>query len=113
MSSSRVQITLTGLPSFRASTAASAAPRAGARGARTCTRTRTRPADGDLPDEPGLESLFDARVDALVARAEKLPGKPAPDTFLRGAAGQAFDEIDRVQRGKVCRDLHGSFLFST
>jgi len=34
----------------------------------------------------GLESLFEARVDAGVAAAEHLAGKPAPDTFLRGAA---------------------------
>ena len=33
----------------------------------------------------GLGPLLDARVDGNVARAEKLPGKPAPDTFLRGA----------------------------
>lgn len=33
-----------------------------------------------------LESLFDARVDGIVARERGLPGKPAPDTFLAGAA---------------------------
>ncbi|MDQ1287821.1 MAG: hypothetical protein QG622_1386 [Actinomycetota bacterium] len=34
----------------------------------------------------GIESLFDARVDGNVARERGLPGKPAPDTFLAGAA---------------------------
>ena len=34
----------------------------------------------------GLTDLFDVRVDGLVARERGLPGKPAPDTFLAGAA---------------------------
>ena len=34
----------------------------------------------------GLTDLFDARVDGVVARERNLPGKPAPDTFLAGAA---------------------------
>jgi beta-phosphoglucomutase family hydrolase len=33
----------------------------------------------------GIEDLFDARVDGVVAEERKLPGKPAPDTFLEGA----------------------------
>jgi beta-phosphoglucomutase family hydrolase len=33
----------------------------------------------------GLEELFDARVDGVVAAREHLPGKPAPDTFLAAA----------------------------
>lgn len=33
----------------------------------------------------GIEDLFDVRVDGLVAMAEHLPGKPAPDTFLAAA----------------------------
>lgn len=33
----------------------------------------------------GLEDLFDARVDGVVAAERRLPGKPAPDTFLAGA----------------------------
>jgi beta-phosphoglucomutase family hydrolase len=32
-----------------------------------------------------LEDLFDAVVDGVVAHERKLPGKPAPDTFLEGA----------------------------
>jgi beta-phosphoglucomutase family hydrolase len=33
----------------------------------------------------GIEDLFEAVVDGLVAQHEGLPGKPAPDTFLAGA----------------------------
>lgn len=33
----------------------------------------------------GLRQRFAAVVDGLVAAAERLPGKPAPDTFLRAA----------------------------
>jgi beta-phosphoglucomutase family hydrolase len=33
----------------------------------------------------GIEQLFEAVVDGLVAAREGLPGKPAPDTFLAGA----------------------------
>jgi HAD superfamily hydrolase (TIGR01509 family) len=33
----------------------------------------------------GLEDLFDAIVDGVVAQREGLKGKPAPDTFLAGA----------------------------
>ena len=34
----------------------------------------------------GLTELIDHRVDGVVAKARKLPGKPAPDTFLAAAA---------------------------
>lgn len=34
----------------------------------------------------GIADLFDARIDGVVARERNLPGKPAPDTFLAGAA---------------------------
>ena len=34
----------------------------------------------------GIEDLFDARIDGVVAKERHLPGKPAPDTFLAGAA---------------------------
>jgi HAD superfamily hydrolase (TIGR01509 family) len=34
----------------------------------------------------GILDLFDVRVDGLVASRLKLPGKPAPDTFLQAAA---------------------------
>jgi beta-phosphoglucomutase family hydrolase len=33
----------------------------------------------------GIEDLFEARVDGVVAEREHLRGKPAPDTFLAGA----------------------------
>lgn len=33
----------------------------------------------------GLEGLFEARIDGVVAAREGLAGKPAPDTFLAGA----------------------------
>jgi HAD superfamily hydrolase (TIGR01509 family) len=33
----------------------------------------------------GIEDLFDARIDGVVAEQRHLAGKPAPDTFLAGA----------------------------
>jgi beta-phosphoglucomutase family hydrolase len=33
----------------------------------------------------GIDDLFDARIDGLVAARDELRGKPAPDTFLAGA----------------------------
>lgn len=33
----------------------------------------------------GLDGLFDARIDGVLAREKHLKGKPAPDTFLVGA----------------------------
>jgi beta-phosphoglucomutase family hydrolase len=33
----------------------------------------------------GIEDLFEARIDGIVAEREHLAGKPAPDTFLAGA----------------------------
>ena len=33
----------------------------------------------------GIEDLFEARIDGVVAKREHLRGKPAPDTFLAGA----------------------------
>ena len=37
----------------------------------------------------GLTELFEVRIDAARAEEERLPGKPAPDTFL--AAARALD----------------------
>ncbi|MEY9964719.1 beta-phosphoglucomutase family hydrolase [Streptacidiphilus sp. MAP12-16] len=37
----------------------------------------------------GIEDLFEVRIDGVVAAAQGLPGKPAPDTFL--AAARALD----------------------
>jgi beta-phosphoglucomutase family hydrolase len=39
----------------------------------------------------GIEDLFEARIDGLVAEAEHLKGKPAPDTFLAGARALGVD----------------------
>lgn len=33
----------------------------------------------------GLDGLFEARIDGVVAKDKHLPGKPAPDTFVAGA----------------------------
>ena len=33
----------------------------------------------------GIDDLFDARIDGIVAERDRLKGKPAPDTFLAGA----------------------------
>jgi beta-phosphoglucomutase family hydrolase len=40
----------------------------------------------DVLRAAGIDDLFEQVVDGLVARREKLTGKPAPDTFLAGAA---------------------------
>lgn len=57
----------------------------------------------------GIESLFDTRIDGVVAREEGLPGKPAPDTFLAAAGrlgarpGRSVvleDAISGVQAGR-------------
>jgi beta-phosphoglucomutase family hydrolase len=58
-----------------------AAREAGLRTAVVSSSANTR----DILAATGLEGLFEARVDAGVAQAERLAGKPAPDTFLRGA----------------------------
>ena len=39
----------------------------------------------DVLEAAGIADLLEVRVDGVTARAEKLPGKPAPDTFLYGA----------------------------
>ncbi|HEX3811913.1 MAG TPA: beta-phosphoglucomutase family hydrolase [Mycobacteriales bacterium] len=40
----------------------------------------------DVLRAAGIDDLFEQVVDGVVARREKLNGKPAPDTFLAGAA---------------------------
>jgi beta-phosphoglucomutase family hydrolase len=42
----------------------------------------------------GIEGLFDARVDGVVAAREHLAGKPAPDTFLAAAHAVGVDPAD-------------------
>ncbi|MFI7602702.1 HAD family hydrolase [Actinoplanes sp. NPDC049681] len=39
----------------------------------------------DVLEAAKIADLLEVRVDGVVARAENLPGKPAPDTFLHGA----------------------------
>jgi beta-phosphoglucomutase family hydrolase len=39
----------------------------------------------EVLESAGIEALFDARVDGVIAEAEHLAGKPAPDTFLAAA----------------------------
>lgn len=43
-----------------------------------------------------IEGLFDARVDGLVATEFQLPGKPAPDTFLKAAGMLGVDPARAV-----------------
>lgn len=40
----------------------------------------------EILDVTGLADLVDVRIDGVVARQRRLAGKPAPDTFLAGAA---------------------------
>jgi beta-phosphoglucomutase family hydrolase len=39
----------------------------------------------DVLESAGIADLFETRVDGVVAAERKLPGKPAPDTFLEAA----------------------------
>ena len=48
----------------------------------------------------GIEDLFEARIDGVVAEREKLRGKPAPDTFLAGARALGL----RPDEGAVFED---------
>jgi beta-phosphoglucomutase family hydrolase len=40
----------------------------------------------EVLEAAGIDHLFEARIDGVVAEREHLAGKPAPDTFLAGAA---------------------------
>jgi beta-phosphoglucomutase family hydrolase len=44
----------------------------------------------------GIEDLFEARIDGVVAEREHLLGKPAPDTFLAGAKALDTDPAESV-----------------
>src|SRR5918992_73016 len=44
----------------------------------------------------GIEELFEAVVDGIVAQREGLPGKPAPDTFVAGARALGADPSQAV-----------------
>ncbi|HEV3283508.1 MAG TPA: beta-phosphoglucomutase family hydrolase [Solirubrobacteraceae bacterium] len=58
-----------------------AARQAGLRRAVVSSSTNCR----DVLAAAGIEDLFEARIDGVVAEREHLRGKPAPDTFLAGA----------------------------
>jgi beta-phosphoglucomutase family hydrolase len=58
-----------------------AAAAAGLRRAVVSSSTNAR----DVLIAAGIEDLFEARIDGIVAEREKLAGKPAPDTYLAGA----------------------------
>ncbi len=58
----------------------------------------------------GLSEQFDARIDGVLAAERRLPGKPAPDTFLAGAQALGAapaeavvieDAISGVQAGRA------------
>jgi beta-phosphoglucomutase family hydrolase len=57
------------------------AQREGLRRAVVSSSANTR----EVLESVGIEDLFEAVVDGLVAQREGLPGKPAPDTFIAGA----------------------------
>jgi beta-phosphoglucomutase family hydrolase len=44
----------------------------------------------------GIEGLFEARIDGIVAEREHLRGKPAPDTFLAGARALRLEPAQAV-----------------
>jgi beta-phosphoglucomutase family hydrolase len=48
----------------------------------------------DVLAAAGIEDLFEARIDGIVAEQEHLRGKPAPDTFLAGARALGLDPAE-------------------
>ena len=64
----------------------------------------------------GIEDLFEARIDGIVADERHLKGKPAPDTFLAGAEAlgvQAADAVvyeDALAGVQAGRDGHLGFV---
>jgi beta-phosphoglucomutase family hydrolase len=50
----------------------------------------------DVLRSVGLEGLFDARIDGVVAAERGLAGKPAPDTFVAGAAALGCTPAEAV-----------------
>ncbi|MDB4968893.1 MAG: Beta-phosphoglucomutase [Myxococcales bacterium] len=44
----------------------------------------------------GIADLFDARIDGVVAEAQQLAGKPAPDTYLAAARALAVEPAQAV-----------------
>ena len=57
------------------------AQREGLRRAVVSSSANTR----EVLESVGIEDLFEAVIDGIVAQREGLPGKPAPDTFVAGA----------------------------
>jgi beta-phosphoglucomutase family hydrolase len=108
-----------------------AAREAGLRRAVVSSSTNCR----DVLMAAGIEDLFEARIDGVVAEREHLKGKPAPDTFLAGAraldvtpdAAAIYEDalagveagraggfgcvvgVDRVGQAKALRD-HGATI---
>jgi beta-phosphoglucomutase family hydrolase len=64
-------------------------------GARLAIVSSSRNAE-EVLRSAGLRDRFEHVVDGKVAAAEQLPGKPAPDTFLRAAALLGVDPADAV-----------------
>lgn len=50
----------------------------------------------DVLAAAGIEDLFEARIDGIVAEREHLKGKPAPDTFLAGAKALGLEPAAAV-----------------
>ncbi len=50
----------------------------------------------EVLESAGIDRLFDARIDGVVADAEHLAGKPAPDTFLAAAEAVGVDPAHAV-----------------
>jgi len=50
----------------------------------------------DVLAAAGIDGLFEARIDGVVAEREHLRGKPAPDTFLAGARALGLDPAEAV-----------------
>ena len=50
----------------------------------------------DVLAAAGIDDLFEARIDGVVAEREHLRGKPAPDTFLAGARALGLDPAEAV-----------------
>ena len=68
------------------------AKREGLRRAVVSSSANTR----EVLESVGIEDLFEAVVDGLVAQREGLPGKPAPDTFIAGARALGAEPAQSV-----------------
>lgn len=68
------------------------AQREGLRRAVVSSSANTR----EVLESVGIEDLFEAVVDGIVAQREGLPGKPAPDTFVAGARALGAEPAQAV-----------------